>query len=79
MSQYYEIKVLSKLDKRWSTSFPELTLSHTQENQTLLSGFLPDQTASHGIFKRIRDLNLTLLSVNVQRSQLHSQFNENER
>jgi hypothetical protein len=30
---------------------------------TLLSGLLPDQAAIYGVLERMRDLNLTLLSV----------------
>ena len=32
-------------------------------NETALSGLLPDQSALHGLLERIRDLNLTLISI----------------
>ena len=31
--------------------------------ETLLSGLMPDQAALHGLLERIRNLNLTLISV----------------
>ena len=33
---------------------------------TLMSGLLADQAALHGLLKRIRDLNLTLISVSCE-------------
>jgi len=63
MTEYYEIKIKGHLDSRWSEWFASLTLTHLEENATLLSGPLPDQAALHGLLERIRDLNLTLISV----------------
>jgi hypothetical protein len=63
MSQYYEIKIKGRLDPSWSEWFSGLRLSHLEEDETMLSGALPDQTALHGLLTRIRDLNLTLISV----------------
>jgi len=63
MPEYYEIKIKGQLDQRWSDWFGGLTLTHLKENETLLSGPLPDQAALHGLLERIRDLNLTLISV----------------
>lgn len=63
MPEYYEIKIKGQLDPRWSDWFAGLTLTHLEENETLLSGPLPDQAALHGLLERIRDLNITLVSV----------------
>ncbi len=62
MPEYCEIKIKGRLDPRWSEWFAGLALSHL-ENETLLSGLLPDQAALHGLLERIRDLNLVLISV----------------
>ena len=63
MPKYYEIRIKGHLDQRWSDWFAGLRLTHLEENETLLSGPLPDQAALHGLLERIRDLNLTLISV----------------
>jgi hypothetical protein len=63
MTEYYEIKIKGHLDQYWSDWFAGLKLTHLAGNETLLSGPLPDQTALHGLLERIRDLNLTLISV----------------
>lgn len=63
MPEYYEIKIKGHLDQHWSDSFAGLKLTHLEGDGTLLSGILPDQASLHGLLERIRDLNLTLISV----------------
>ena len=63
MPEYYEIKLRGHLDQRWSEWFADLKFTYLDEDVTLLSGSLSDQAALHGLLERIRDLNLTLLSV----------------
>ncbi len=63
MPEYYEIKIKGHLDQYWSDSLAGLKLTHLEGDETLLSGSLPDQGALHGLLERVRDLNLTLISV----------------
>ena len=63
MPEYYEIRIKGHLDERWSEWFSGLTLTHQEGDITRLSGPLPDQSALHGLLERVRDFNLTLVSV----------------
>jgi hypothetical protein len=63
MPEYYEIKIQCRLDSTWSEWFSGMSLTELDNGETQLSGFLPDQAALYGLLKRIRDLNLKLISV----------------
>ena len=58
----YRIKLKGHLDPKWSNWFEKMTIS-TEDDKTILIGSVADQAALHGLLIRIRDLNLTLLSV----------------
>ena len=60
----YEIRIkghLSHLSAGW---FDGLTITLENNGNTLLTGAVIDQSALHGILKKIRDLGMPLLSVN---------------
>jgi hypothetical protein len=61
--EYCEVKIQGHLDPHWAERFGGVELTHLEGDETLLSGSLPDQAALHGLLERIRDLNLTLISV----------------
>lgn len=63
MNPVYEIRVKSQLDLRWSEWFEGLTVTRTASGETIRSGPIVDQAALHGLLAKIRDLNLTLISV----------------
>lgn len=66
----YEIKIKERLEERWREWFEGLTFTHESDGTTTLSGPLPDQTALHSILLKIRDMNLTLISVSQCESNL---------
>jgi hypothetical protein len=58
----YRIKLKGRLDPKWSDWFGQMAISN-EGGETILTGPVADQAALHGLLIRIRDLNLTLLSV----------------
>jgi hypothetical protein len=64
----YEIKVKGILDESWSDWLDGLSITPTDDGDTVLAGPIRDQCALHGLLIKIRDLGLPLLSVQ-QREQ----------
>jgi len=61
--QHVEIRVKGRIDERWSEWFDGLTITHTDQDETILSGTVVDQAALYGLLAKLRDLGLPLLSV----------------
>lgn len=61
--EYYEIIVKSHIDKKRERYFEEMELIHLPEGVTLLAGNLIDQAQLHYILNKIRDMGITLISV----------------
>jgi hypothetical protein len=59
----YEIRVAGHLSANWAARFEGLSMLHEPEGETVLTGS-HDQAALHGVFVKIRDLGLYLISVN---------------
>ncbi len=62
--EFYMIRIKERLGPRWSEWFEGLRMTTGECGETILSGSVADQAALHGWLARVRDLNLTLISVN---------------
>jgi hypothetical protein len=58
-----EIHIKGQIDKRWSEWLEGLTVTHTEEGDTLLTGRVVDQAALYGLIAKLRDLGLPLAAV----------------
>lgn len=64
MTNTYQIKVKGQLDQAWLDYWCDsLTVTCTDNDETLITGPIIDQPALHGLLRRIADLGLTLLLV----------------
>jgi len=61
-STHYQICLEGILDERWLRWFEGLEIDASAGNQTIILGEF-DQSALHGLFNRIFDLGITLISV----------------
>ena len=61
-STHYQICLEEKLDERWLRWFEGLEITSSPDGQTIICGEF-DQSALHGLLNRIRDLGVTLISV----------------
>ena len=59
----YELVVREPLDPSWSEWFDGFTITISEDRGTKIVGFVRDQTALHGLLAKIRNLNLTVISV----------------
>jgi hypothetical protein len=59
----YQVRIRGLLDGRWSDWFDGMTVSATDNGDTLLTGPVEDQAALHGLLKKVRDSGLPLISV----------------
>ena len=60
----YQIRIKGHLGHQWAGGFDKLSITLEDNGDTLLTGPVVDQAALHGILRKIRDLGVTLLSVN---------------
>jgi hypothetical protein len=62
---HYELRIVGHLDRYWSAWFDGLTLIHEDDGTTTLCGAVTDQAELHGLLAKVRNLGLTLISVNT--------------
>ena len=61
----YRLRVAGHLDDHWSPWFGDLALTHEDDGTTSLTGVVADQAELHGLLTKVRDLGVTLISVEV--------------
>ena len=63
-SGLYEIRIKGHLHGRWADRLGDVVITLEDNGNTLLICPVIDQAALHGLLKKVRDLGMTLLSVN---------------
>jgi hypothetical protein len=61
----YELRIMGHLDDCWAERFEGLALNCESDGTTTLRGRVIDQSALHGLLAKVRDLGVTLISVNA--------------
>jgi hypothetical protein len=59
----YQIRIKGHLGHQWEDWFEGLTITLEDNGDTTLTGMVIDQSALHGLLKKVRDLGLPLVSV----------------
>ena len=63
---HIEICIKGYIAPHWAEWFEGLTITQTETGETVLSGEVVDQSALFGLLARVRDLGLTLISVDSE-------------
>lgn len=61
--QRVEIHVQGHLDENWADWLDGVTLTYSQQGETVLAGQVQDQAALYGLIAKLRDLGVRLISV----------------
>ncbi len=60
----YQIKIKGHLGQQWTNWFEGLDITLQENGETLLTGPVVDQSALHGLLRKVCDLGMPLLAVN---------------
>jgi hypothetical protein len=60
----YQIRIKGHLGGQWAAWFGGMSVSLEDNGETVLTGFVLDQAALHGLLKKVRDLGLHLVALN---------------
>ena len=59
----YQIRLQGHLGRQWTAWFEGMSITLEDNGETLITGPVADQSALHGLLKKVRDLGMPLLSV----------------
>jgi hypothetical protein len=63
--QRVEIRAQGHLDESWAEWLEGFTFTYTEQEETLLTGTVRDQSALYGLIAKLRDLGVKLVAVNI--------------
>lgn len=66
-----EIVIRGRIDAHWSEWLGGLQIIYVEQDNSLLTGAITDQAMLHGILTKLRDLDLRIISVNLQEGVTH--------
>ncbi len=61
----YQIRIKGHLGREWEDWFDGFTLIALENGETLLTGPVVDQAALYGLLRKVRDVGMPLLAVNL--------------
>jgi hypothetical protein len=61
-----DIRFMQHLDVCWLTWFEGLLVNYLPEGETRVTGIVTDQAALFGLLNKIRDLNVKVVTFNIQ-------------
>jgi hypothetical protein len=74
--QRIEIRVKEQMDERWADWLEGLAIQHADSGETILTGSVADQAALFGLMTKLRNMGVTLVSVNSQECVQHEEPDE---
>lgn len=63
-SSVFQIRLKGHLSQQWADWFEGMAITLEDNGDTLLTGPVADQAALHGLLKKVRNIGMTLISVN---------------
>jgi len=69
--QKVEVRVRGQINQDWSEWVGGLTVTHSPQGESILSGPVRDQAELRGMFCRLADLGLELISFNTRPRVVH--------
>ena len=75
----FQIRIKGHLGHQWADWFDGMSITLTDDGDTLLTGPIADQATLHGQIKKVRDLGMTLVSLHsIQPDRVDASVKKND-